>query len=77
MTAWIDYQPKRDRDKEIYDIMLRDGTVVQGCYPNGVHWNPIFASLYPVPKTAGRRPIADYRVMKIRRTEPDPWKDKP
>lgn len=74
-NLWIEYQPTRERDKEIYDIELRDGTIVRGCYPNGVHWNPIYSHLYPVPKKAGKGPIADYRVVRIRRTHPDPFND--
>ena len=74
-NPWIEYQPDRERDKEIYDIELRDGTIVQGCYPNGIHWNPIFSSKFPVPKAAGNYPIADYRVVRIRRTHPDPWSE--
>lgn len=62
---WIEYQPKRERDKEYYDIELRDGTIVFCCYPNGVHWNPMFGA----PRRAGKSPIPDYRVVRIRRCE--------
>jgi hypothetical protein len=63
MNDWIDYQPRRNRDKEFYDIMLRDGTILHCCYPNGVGWYP----------ATGKR-IADYRVIKIRRC-PHPISD--
>lgn len=76
MNPWQNYQPLRAREKEIYDIMLRDGTVVLGCYPNGVHWNAIFQQIFgPPPRAAGRGPWADYRVISIRRSQPDPFKD--
>ena len=60
---WINYQPQRQREKEFYDIKLRDGTVIEACWPNGVHWNPMFG----VPKKVGTVPIADYRVVQIRK----------
>ena len=60
---WVNYQPRREREKEYYDIKLRDGTVVECCYPNGIHWHPMFG----VPKKVGTVPIADYRVIQIRR----------
>lgn len=60
---WTDYQPHRQRDKEFHDIELRDGTIVQCCWPNGVHWTPMAG---PVPRRAGKGPIADYRVVRIR-----------
>ena len=72
-NAWVNYQPERERDKEIYDIRLRDGTIVRGCYPNGVSWNAIFSDIWPFPKEAGKNPIADYRVVAIRRSHPDPF----
>lgn len=75
-NPWVAYQPLRSRDKEVYDIELRDGTVVLGCYPNGIHWNPMFTHIFgPVPLRAGRRAIADYRVVRIRRSVPDPFSD--
>lgn len=75
-NPWIEYQPARERDKEFYDIELRDGTICFCCYPNGVHWNPfIFDGKYTVPKNAGKGPIADYRVVRIRRTHPDPFEE--
>ena len=58
MNNWIPYQPVRARDKEWYDIRLRDGTELICCWPNGIHWN-----------APGHRPIADYRVTHIRLTE--------
>jgi len=64
---WIPYQPKRERDKEYYDIKLRDGTVVPCCYPNGTHWtfmHPVFR-----PPRAYNGPVADYRVVAIRRCQ--------
>ena len=39
-NPWNEYQPSHERDKEFYDIELRDGTIVFCCYPNGIHWNP-------------------------------------
>ena len=72
-NAWVDYHPNKDRDKQIYDIRLRDGTVVRGCYPNCESWNPIFQHIWPAPKGHGNRPIADYRVVAIRRSHPDPF----
>lgn len=74
-NPWIEYQPDRDRDKEIYDIELRNGTIVQGCYPNGVCWNPMYSHKYPTPKGIGKGSIADYRVVRIRRTYPDPFNE--
>jgi len=74
-NPWIEYQPHRARDKEFYDIELRDGTIVQACYPNGVHWNVMFSRKYPVPKKAGFGPYPDYRVVRIRLTHPNPFKD--
>jgi len=64
---WVPYQPDRNRDKEFYDIKLRDGTVVFCCYPNGVHWNHMHPSA-PPPRGCNR-PIADYRVEAIRRCQ--------
>jgi hypothetical protein len=73
-NPWVDYQPLRQREKEFYDIELRDGTIVMCCYPNGVHWNPwIFGDRYKVPKAAGKRSIPDYRVVRIRLTHPSPF----
>lgn len=64
MNPWIEYQPKREREKELYDIRLRDGTELERCYPNGISWN---ANLF------GNNPkherIADYRVTHIRLSE--------
>jgi hypothetical protein len=75
-NPWIDYQPHRQRDKEVHDIELRDGTVVLGCYPNGVHWTPMFEHIFgDPPRKAGRGPFADYRVVRIRRSKPDPFNE--
>lgn len=60
---WVAYQPHRQREKEYYDIKLRDGTVVECCYPNGVHWHPMFGC----PKGVGQPPFADHRVIQIRK----------
>jgi hypothetical protein len=65
---WTPYQPRRNREKEFYDIKLRDGTVIGCCWPNGTHWHPTNG----VPKKAGKGPIADYRVIEIRRCNPPP-----
>lgn len=69
-NPWIEYQPCRARDKVFYDIELRDGTVILNCYPNGVHWNPWVLIDEPV-KTKFRGSIADYRVVRIRKSHPD------
>jgi hypothetical protein len=69
-NPWLDYQPKREREKEFYDIELRDGTIVPSCYPNGIHWNPWTRGN---PDAKYRKPIADYRVVKIRLTHPSPF----
>jgi hypothetical protein len=61
---WVSYQPHRQREKAFYDIRLRDGTVVECCWPNGVHWTPMKG---PTPKKAGSGAIADYRVVQIRK----------
>lgn len=61
---WVDYQPHRQRDKRFYDIKLRDGTIVECCWPNGVHFTPF--GFKPVPKKAGLPPYPDYRVIAIR-----------
>ena len=58
MNNWTPYQPARARDKKHYDIMLRNGEVVECCWPNGIHWNPMKASKH--------NHIADYRVTHIR-----------
>lgn len=60
--TWIDYQPHRQRPKEILDIMLRDGDIVEGCYPNADSWNPLVKA--GNPKNFG--PIKDYRVIKVK-----------
>lgn len=73
-NPWESYQPNRQRDKEIYDIELRDGTIVLGCYPNGVHWNAIWTETFGLPpKKAGRGPYPDYRVLRIRRSSSRPF----
>ena len=72
-NAWVAYQPDRQRDKQVYDVRLRDGTIVKGCYPNAESWNPIFQHIWTAPKGEGKRPIADYRVTEIRRSHPDPF----
>lgn len=64
IKPWVDYQPHRQRDKRFYDIKLRDGTIVEACWPNGVHFTPF--GFKPVPKKAGRPPYPDYRVLQIR-----------
>lgn len=77
-NPWIEYQPRRQRDKEFYDIELRDGTIVFNCYPNGIHWNPwIFDRVYPkkTAKIIGKGPVADYRVVRIRLSYPNPFED--
>jgi hypothetical protein len=72
-NPWVEYQPTRQRDKEFYDIELRDGTILLTCYPNGVHWNPWVFERKDIPKAAGKGPIADYRVVRIRKSYPDPF----
>lgn len=62
-AVWEEYQPRREREKEFYDIRLRDGEVVCCCYPNGIHWNPM------LPSNNGKL-IADYRVTHIRFCQP-------
>lgn len=66
-NPWTEYQPHRGRDKEFYDIELRDGTIIPSCYPNGIHWNPIFDDKH-------KKAIADYRVVRIRLTHPKPFR---
>lgn len=61
---WIPYQPKREREKEFYDIMLRNGAIVECCWPNGVHFTQIDGEF---TRKAGKGPYADYRVTHIRR----------
>lgn len=61
---WIPYQPFRKREKAFYDIKLRDGTVIECCWPDAKYWNPAAGS---VPRKAGKPPFADHRVIQIRR----------
>lgn len=58
-TNWIPYQPKRHREKEFYDIKLRNGDIVECCYPNGESWYPFKPGKY-------WDTIKDYRVVEIR-----------
>jgi hypothetical protein len=74
-NPWIEYQPDRNREKEFYDVELRNGVVVENCYPNGVHWNPWTSERKDSPKEAYKGPIADYRVVRTRRSYPDPFED--
>ena len=59
---WTNYQPNRAREKTFYDIKLRDGEIVECCYPNGVGWYPMHPH-----KPSGHGRIADYRVIQIRK----------
>ena len=60
---WMPYQPKRDREKILYDIRLRDGTQLVQCYPNGNSWNAqIFSDVNPLKYQR----VADYRVTHIK-----------
>jgi len=61
MSDWIPYQPRRAREKEFYDIKLRDGEIVECCWPNGIGWYP----MHPEKRSKHCR-IADYRVIAIR-----------
>lgn len=61
---WVPYQPHRQRDKKFYDIKLRDGTIVECCWPNGLHFTPMGGQ--QIPKKAGLPPYPDYRVIAIR-----------
>jgi hypothetical protein len=60
---WIDYQPHRRRPKEFHDIELRDGTVIECCWPNADVWICMEWSRSK-PK---RSRFKDYRVVRIRR----------
>jgi hypothetical protein len=64
---WQSYQPQRQREDAFYDIKLRDGTVVECCWPEGEHWHPMKKL---VTKKAGKGSIADYRVIQIRGCKP-------
>lgn len=64
MNQWTEYQPHREREKELYDIRLRDGTELMRCYPNGNAWN---ANMYG--EAPGHDCVADYRVTHIRLSE--------
>lgn len=65
MNPWIEYQPQREREKLLYDIELRDGTILTQCYPNGISWN---ANIFGQNPTVNRS-IEDYRVVRIRLSE--------
>ena len=67
---WIDYQPHFQRPKEFLDILLRDGTIVECCWPNGGHFT---AMIEQKPEVKVRRPVADYRVVKVRISQAEPW----
>lgn len=58
---WTPYQPHRRREKEFHDIKLRDGTIVECCWPNGIHWTPM------VKGPHSHKRFADYRVSHIRK----------
>lgn len=66
---WVPYQPQRQREDAFYDIKLQDGTIIECCWPDDEHWHPMKK---PVAKKAGKGPIADYRVVQIRRCKPPP-----
>jgi hypothetical protein len=60
--SWEQYQPKRARNKTFYDIKLRDGEIVECCWPNGIGWYPMHPN-----KSSRHHRIADYRVLEIRK----------
>jgi hypothetical protein len=62
MNEWIVYQPLRTREKAFHDIKLRDGAVIECCWPNADAWTPMDG------KHSGKS-IKDYRVTHIRRCE--------
>ena len=77
MKDWKNYQPKREREKAFYDIQLRDGTVVECCWPNDDAWTCMRG-----PDSG--KAFKDYRVVAIRKashpmddladSEPPPFK---
>jgi hypothetical protein len=58
---WEEYQPRRARDKEFYDIRLDNGDIVECCYPNGIGWYPMHPN-----KTSKYGRISDDNVLQIR-----------
>lgn len=62
LNEWIEYQPDRARDKTFYDIMLRDGEIVECCYPNGTGWYPMHPD-----KSSKHGYLSDDQVIRIRR----------
>lgn len=63
--AWVPYQPHQQRPKRFCDITLRDGTVMENCYPNG---DAFFPSGKQQPGVKFVRRVADYRVTHVRVT---------
>lgn len=61
MNEWIEYQPKRERSKTFYDIMLQGGEIVECCYPNADCWYP----MHPEKQSKYDR-LLDSRVTHIR-----------
>lgn len=61
---WTSYQPTRAREKTFYDIKLRNGEVVECCYPNGNSWHPMHPN-----KRSGHTRLPDYRVLEIRKCQ--------
>ena len=62
---WVDYQPHQQRPKQFCDIELRDGTIIEGCWPN--------ADTFTQMVEPFKGQFKDYQVVKVKLSKRQPW----